>query len=193
MKKLIGAYILGILSFLMAITGFLSLFLSIPGLILAIVTLKDREKKVIIPIGYQGKLGKKKLSAQPFITNKYLSYLAILLNAFSIAVSLFATFAIFTLFTAGTSGINQSENGIERVSKLPEVVEFQQAVEEGGRSTFHVDIAKDPTADERFYLIQVFELFPDHRTTFGWYRYNPDEQKIYRNDIVNDTWEEVVD
>lgn len=101
MKKLMVAYILGILSFVMAITGIFSLFFSIPGLILAIASLKDREKKVAIPIGYQGTLGKKKISARPFVTTRYLSFVAIGLNSFSIAVSLFATVVIAALFTAG--------------------------------------------------------------------------------------------
>jgi len=91
MNKLLVAYILGILSFVMAITGVFSLFLSIPGLILAIMSLKDRERRVPIPIGYQGTIGRKKISASPFMTTRYLSYIAIGLNTFSIAVSLFAT------------------------------------------------------------------------------------------------------
>ena len=102
MKKLIAAYILGLVSFVMAMTGVFSLFLSIPGLILAIVSLKLPEKKVVIPLGYQGKVGKKKLTAQPFMTTRYLSFIALGLNVFSIAVSLFATAILAALFTAGT-------------------------------------------------------------------------------------------
>lgn len=102
MNKLIAAYILGILSFVMAITGIFSLFLSIPGLALAIMSLKTPEKRVVIPLGYQGKVGRKNLTAQPFMTTRYLSYIAVGLNVFSIAVSLFATAIIAALFTAGT-------------------------------------------------------------------------------------------
>ncbi len=102
MNKLIAAYILGILSFVMAITGIFSLFLSIPGLLLAFMSLKMPEKKVVIPLGYQGKVGKKNITAQPFMTTKYLSYIALGLNIFSIAVSLFATAVIAALFTAGS-------------------------------------------------------------------------------------------
>ncbi len=101
MNKLIVAYILGVLSFVMAITGVFSLFLSIPGLILAVMSLKMPEKKVIIPLGYQGKVGRKKITAQPFMTTRYLSFIAIGLNIFSMAVSLFATAVIVALFTAG--------------------------------------------------------------------------------------------
>ncbi len=101
MKKLVVAYILGVLSFVMAITGIFSLFLSIPGLVLAIMSLKMPEKRVVIPLGYQGRVGKKNLTAQPFMTTRYLSYIAVGLNVFSIAVSLFATALIAALFTAG--------------------------------------------------------------------------------------------
>ncbi len=101
MNKLLIAYILGVLSFVMAITGVFSLFLSIPGLALAIMSLKDRERRVTIPIGYQGTVGRKKISASPFMTTRYLSFVAIGLNSFSIAVSLFATAVIVALFTAG--------------------------------------------------------------------------------------------
>lgn len=102
MGKLIASYILGVLSFLLSIGGIFSLLLSIPGLFLAISSLKLPEKKIGIPIGYQGSLGKKKLTAQPYVTSRYLAYIAIFLNAFSIAVSLFATFTLLALFTAGT-------------------------------------------------------------------------------------------
>ncbi|MEK7592548.1 MAG: hypothetical protein AAB508_04095 [Patescibacteria group bacterium] len=101
MNKLITAYIFGMLSFVMAITGIFSLFLSIPGLLLAIASLKMPEKKVVIPIGYQGTVGKKHVTARPFITTRYLAYIALGLNVFSIAVSLFATAIIAALFTAG--------------------------------------------------------------------------------------------
>lgn len=102
MKKLLVAYVLGILSFIMSVTGIFSLFLSIPGLLLGFMSLKLPEKRVVIPLGYQGKVGRKKLTAQPFMTTRYLSYIAIGLNIFSIAVSLFATAIIAALFTAGT-------------------------------------------------------------------------------------------
>lgn len=101
MKKLIAAYILGLLSFVMAMAGVFSLFFSIPGLILSIMSLKLPEKKIIIPLGYQGKIGKKKLTAQPFMTTRYLSFIALGLNIFSIAVSLFTTAILAVLFTAG--------------------------------------------------------------------------------------------
>ncbi|MDP3940974.1 MAG: hypothetical protein Q8Q49_01555 [bacterium] len=102
MKKLLAACILGILSFVMAITGVFSLFLSIPGLILAVMSFKDREKKVTIPLGYKGRVGNKNFTAAPFMTTRYLSYIAVGLNVFSMAVSIFATAVLAALFTAGT-------------------------------------------------------------------------------------------
>ncbi|OGK50018.1 hypothetical protein A3A55_03595 [Candidatus Roizmanbacteria bacterium RIFCSPLOWO2_01_FULL_40_14] len=95
------AYILGILSFLFAITGIFSFLLSIPGLVLAIGSLKSPEKTIMIPLGYQGRVGKKKLTARPFITTRYLSYIAIGLNIFSMAVALFTTLSVLALFTVG--------------------------------------------------------------------------------------------
>lgn len=102
MSKLVISYILGVLSFIMAMTGVFSLFLSIPGLLFAIASLKQPEKKINIPLGYQIKVGKKNFTAQPFMTTRYLSYIAVGLNIFSIAVSLFATAIVAALFTAGT-------------------------------------------------------------------------------------------
>ena len=102
MNKLIVAYILGILSFVMAMTGVFSLFLSIPGLIFAIQSLKSPAKDIPLPVGYKGKLGRKKISAQPYLSTHYFSYIAVGLNSFSIVVSLFTTAVIIALFTAGT-------------------------------------------------------------------------------------------
>lgn len=101
MGKLIAAYILGLLSFLFAIAGVFSFFFSIPGLILGILSLKSKAKNITIPIGYTGKLGKKKVTARPFVSTHYLSYIAIGLNIFSMAVSIFATLSVLALFTAG--------------------------------------------------------------------------------------------
>ena len=101
MNKLIIAYILGILSFVLSITGVFSLVLSIPGLYLGLATLKNKEKRIRIPIGYEGTVGKKKMTAFPFMTTRYLSYIAIGLNIFSIAVSVITTLFLAAFFTAG--------------------------------------------------------------------------------------------
>jgi len=102
MNKLIVAYILGILSFVMAMTGVFSLLLSIPGLFLGIATLKDKEKRIRMPMGYEGTVGKKKISAKPFMTTRYLSYVAIGLNVFSIVIAVITTLFLAIFFVAGT-------------------------------------------------------------------------------------------
>lgn len=66
------------------------------------MSLKSPEKEVTIPIGYKGTVGDKKITARPFLTTRYLSYIAIGLNVFSMATSLFATLVVLGLFTAGT-------------------------------------------------------------------------------------------
>lgn len=100
MTKLIAAYILGIISFLLAFSGIFSFLFSVPGLMLAIHSLKIKEKRIMIPLGYQGTLGRKKLTAQPYVTTRYLAYIALVLNIFSMAVSLFTTFSLLALFSA---------------------------------------------------------------------------------------------
>lgn len=101
MKKLLMAYILGIVSFLFAFTGVFSFLFSIPGLFLAVTSLKFPEKKIRIPLGYEVISGRKKLLAKPYITSKYLAYIAIGLCLFSMVVSTFTTFSIIALFGAG--------------------------------------------------------------------------------------------
>lgn len=101
MSKLVVAYILGIVSFVMAFSGIFSFLLSVPGVLFAIQSMKMKEKRITIPLGYQGTLGRKKLSAQPYVTTRYLAYIALALNIFSMAVSLFTTFSLLVLFSAG--------------------------------------------------------------------------------------------
>lgn len=190
MKKLIAAYILGILSFVMAMTGIFSLFFSVPGFILGVMSLREKEKKIGIPIGYQGTVGRKKVIARPFVTTKYLSFIAIGLSVFSMVVALFATSVLLSLFAVGTWQTGASEQkGVSLVSSLPEVREFKKAVEEGGRSKFGIAVDHGPSEDEPYYTIQVFEFFPDHRTTFGWFRYDPRSGDVYRQNIALDSWE----
>ena len=82
---------------------------------------------------------------------------------------------------------SSDESALTSVSELAEVVEFKNAVEEGGRSTFHVERENFGAAPQGTTAVRVFEIFPDHQTTFG--RYAVDENsKIYRYDGVNDTW-----
>ena len=95
--------------------------------------------------------------------------------------------------------INQNDNVlpdtsnavVSRVANLPEVQEFQQAVEANGRSTFSITIDSYPTEQEPYYTIQVSEFFPDHRTTFNWYRVDKATDDVSKLDIATDTWEQV--
>lgn len=59
---------------------------------------------------------------------------------------------------------------VQQVTVLPEVQEYFVLVEEGGRSTPGVRLAAQPTRDEPWYLVQVYEIFADHTATFNWYR-----------------------
>jgi len=103
MNKLVASFVLGIVGFLFSIVGIFSLVFSIPGLFLAIASIKTKGKKVTLPFGYVGSYGKKRISAQPYFSTRYIAFIALGLNAFSIAVSLFTTFVIAALFTAATA------------------------------------------------------------------------------------------
>lgn len=60
------------------------------------------------------------------------------------------------------------------VETLPGVQELKAAIEQGGRSSFEINISRHPD-DDKQYLVQVYELLSDHTATFGWYRYNPQD------------------
>lgn len=77
------------------------------------------------------------------------------------------------------------------VEKLTEVQNFKKLVEKAKRSTFGVRIDRTPTTEEPYYVAQVYEMFPDHKTTFNWYRVNPKTWIVERQDLVTDTWEKV--
>lgn len=78
-----------------------------------------------------------------------------------------------------------------KVALLAEVEEFESAVIKNGRSKFGIWVDSWPTLKNPYYTVQVFETFPDHRTTFNWYRVNQKDGKVYRQNIAKDTWEEV--
>ena len=107
----------------------------------------------------------------------------------SIAVFLMVTLMfVWFVYQKTQFLIDENNQSVELVSWLPEVAEFRKEVEENGRSKFGI------TIDHKvgpYSIIKVFESFPDHTTTFGWYRYDPKMKKIFRNNIANDTWEEV--
>lgn len=86
--------------------------------------------------------------------------------------------------------------GVRRVLSLKEVQKFKKEVEENGRSKFDLALAAEPSREDSFYLIQVSEIFPDHRTTFRWYRYYPDTKKVFTQFLeraTTDNWDEVME
>lgn len=76
------------------------------------------------------------------------------------------------------------------VAFLPEVVEFKNAVEENGRSTFRIELEKFGPAGELYIVVRVFEVFSDHQTTFNRYRVDP-KGMVSRYNGVTDTWENI--
>lgn len=73
---------------------------------------------------------------------------------------------------------NEAQKAIDAVAKIKKVQDFKKLVEENGRSKFSIAIGASPAKDTPYYLVQVFEIFPDHQTTFAWYRYDPKSKKV---------------
>lgn len=90
----------------------------------------------------------------------------------------------------------QLQLGKNKKLNLKEVQKFKKEVEKNGRSKFDLTIATEPTREDSFYLIQVSEIFPEHRTTFRWYRYYPDTRKVFTQFLeraTTDNWDEVME
>jgi|SRR3989344_996518 len=104
-----------------------------------------------------------------------------------ITISFIAVFLILGL-TPLMSQKESEQNPLNLVSQLSEVEKFKSDVEENGRSKFGITI--DHRKGE-FTIIKVFESFPDHITTFNWYRVDNKTGKVYRQNLATDTWEEV--
>lgn len=83
---------------------------------------------------------------------------------------------------------NNGPEGIKLVPQLQEVQEFKKAVEENSRSKFGIT---EDHQEGQYSIIKVFESFPDHITTFNWYRVNNKTGKIEKQDIATGTWEEI--
>ena len=87
---------------------------------------------------------------------------------------------------------NQDEvTARDLVETLGEVQTFKKQVQASGRSTFGVQVDRKSTTNELYYIVQVYEIFPDHMTTFNWYRVNPTTWVVERQDLATDTWEQV--
>ena len=91
MNRAIISVILGILSLIIPIIGIL---ISIAGLILGIVSLRDKSKDIVFPIGYKVMSNKKTTNVHPYISGKYVSIVGIGLCAISLVMNL-AGFALF--------------------------------------------------------------------------------------------------
>lgn len=105
-------------------------------------------------------------------------------------VTVFVSIAIFTLLGLFVFGLksDNGQKGVNLVLQLQEVQEFKKAVEENGRSKFSIAVDHQ---DESYSVIKVFESFPDHITTFSWYRVDNKTRKIEKQDILTATWIEV--
>ncbi|OGE31170.1 hypothetical protein A3C59_04150 [Candidatus Daviesbacteria bacterium RIFCSPHIGHO2_02_FULL_36_13] len=105
-------------------------------------------------------------------------------------VVIFTLIAIFIVlgFLIFRSQERNEEREINAVLQLSEVQDFKKAVEENGKSKFAVTTDRQ---EGPYSIIKVFESFPDHITTFNWYKVKGKTGKVFRQDIATDTWEEV--
>lgn len=83
--------------------------------------------------------------------------------------------------------VDNGQNAIPLISQLSEVQDFKKAVEEHGRSKFGIAVDHQ---EGPYSVIKVFESFPDHITTFNWYRVGNKTAKVEKLDIATDTWNE---
>lgn len=80
---------------------------------------------------------------------------------------------------------DEAQKAIDAVAKIQEVQDFKKLVEESSRSKFSIEIGALPTKNMPYYLVQVFEIFPDHQTTFAWYRYDPKSRKVTPDEQID--------
>lgn len=101
MDKAVLSFILGIMGFISsAFIGPASLFFSIPGLIFSIIALKSPSKEIDLPFGIRIG-GKKKQVAKPFISNKYVAWIALALNIIALFIGLSALLLIVSMAVIG--------------------------------------------------------------------------------------------
>ena len=75
------------------------------------------------------------------------------------------------------------------VNNLPEFQELKKLIDKNGKSTLNLEITERPTKESPYYIIRVYEAFPDHRATVNWYRVSPDG-KIWQQDLSTvDKWD----
>lgn len=80
------------------------------------------------------------------------------------------------------------DKALSRTLLLKEVKDFKILVEKNGRSKFGIVVDHQ---EFPYQVIKVFESFPDHITTFNWYKVDSNTGKIYRQNIPSGKWEEI--
>lgn len=96
---------------------------------------------------------------------------------------------VFTLISALVFFQKKAISHVDTINSLAEVQEFKRAVEENKRSTFYISKEEFATAQSGT-VYRVYEIFPDHQTTFN--RYTIDEKgDILKYNGVLDTWDQV--
>lgn len=129
-------------------------------------------------IFYGGEIYNLKINVKPEVSQKYTNTIKNTVNSFK----------IIGYNVSDSKSIN---GALGSVMNVVEVKNFQKDVFENNRSTFNIVLDRDPKDTGSYYVIAVFELFPDHRTTFNRYRVSQDDGKIYRYDAVSDGWDKL--
>ena len=80
------------------------------------------------------------------------------------------------------------DKALSKTLLLKEVKDFKTLVEKNGKSKFGIAVDHQELSSQ---VIKVFESFPDHITTFNWYKVDSNTGKIYRQDIPSGKWKEV--
>lgn len=62
----------------------------------------------------------------------------------------------------------------ELANKIPAVIELKESVEK-----INIALVEKPTEDSPEYIFKVYEEFPDHITTYGWYSVDAETGEVY--------------
>lgn len=99
MKNTIKSLALGSVAFVLSFTVIIPILLAVPGLIIGINALKDDSQPIKMPVGYAVKIGEKEVTAQPFFSSKYLTYIAIGINAIGLIIGLLTLMGGFMMLS----------------------------------------------------------------------------------------------
>lgn len=72
------------------------------------------------------------------------------------------------------------------ILSLPDVKAFKVALDKAGRSNLGVMVEHAPSKQRPYYIIKVYENFPDRVVTFHRYRYTPSTKEIAVQDLSSD-------